>query len=99
MLREVRLRPKIGEHDLEAKTRLVRKLLGGGDKVLISVLFRGREIIHKEIGLKLLQRVAESMRDMAVLEKQPTMQGRRMSMILALGATQKAKVKERVKEA
>ncbi len=99
VLREVRLRPKIGEHDLEAKTRLVRKLLGGGDKVLISVLFRGREIIHKEIGLKLLQRVAESMRDMAVLEKQPTMQGRRMSMILALGATQKAKVKERVKEA
>jgi len=91
LLKEVRLRPKIGTHDFEAKARTARKLLEGGDKVKVSVLFRGREITHPELGLKLLQRMSELVTDIASLERQPAMYGRRMIMILALGAAQKAK--------
>ena len=91
LLREVRVRPKIGAHDFEAKARTARKLLEGGDKVKVSVLFRGREITHPELGLKLLQRMSELVTDVASLERQPAMYGRRMIMILAPGATRKTK--------
>ena len=99
LLREVRLRPKIGDHDFEAKARSARKLLGGGDKVKITVLFRGREITHPEIGWKLLQRMAESLNETASVDGQPLMAGRRMHVILSPVATQKTKkIKEEVKE-
>ena len=94
LLREVRLRPKIGDHDFEAKARSVRKLLGGGDKVKVAVLFRGREITHSEIGWRLLQRMSESLNDVASVERQPIMDGKRMIVILSPVGTQKAKVKE-----
>ena len=71
LLRQVRLRPKIGIHDLEAKTRAVNKLLEEGSKVRVTVLFRGREITHPEIGWKLLQKVAESLKDVASIDRQP----------------------------
>lgn len=92
LLRQVRLRPKIGSHDLEAKRRSVRKLLDNGDKVMVSVFFRGREVTHPELGWRLLQDVAESLKGIATLDKQPTLDGKRMTMILAPIA--KAKVKE-----
>ena len=92
LLREVRLRPKIGDHDFEAKARSVKKLLNGGDKVKVTVMFRGREITHPELGLRLLQRMAESMQGMASLEKQPSMEGRRLHIILSLLDAQKNKV-------
>jgi len=99
LLREVRLRPKIGDHDFESKARLARKLLGGGDKVKVTILFRGREITHPEIGWRLLQRMAESLKEAASVEGQPLMEGRRMHVILSAVAAQKAKkVKEEVKE-
>ena len=98
LLREVRLRPKIDSHDFEAKARSVKKLLNGGDKVKVTVMFRGREIIHPEIGLRLLQRMAESLQGMASLEGQPSMEGRRLHMILSPPSTQKAKVTEEKKE-
>ena len=91
LLREVRLRPKIGNHDFEAKARSARKLLDGGDKVKVTILFRGREVTHPEIGLKLLQRMAESLNEVASLERQPAMDGKRMSIILAPAVIQKAK--------
>ena len=91
LLREVRLRPKIGDHDFEAKARSARKLLDGGDKVKVTILFRGREITHPELGLKLLQRMTESLKEVASLERQPSMEGKRMSIILLPAATQKAK--------
>jgi translation initiation factor IF-3 len=94
LLREVRLRPKIGDHDFEAKARSVKKLLGGGDKVKVTVMFRGREITHSEIGWRLLQRMSESLNDVASVERQPVMDGRRMIIILSPIGTQKAKVKE-----
>lgn len=98
LLREVRLRPKIDSHDFEAKARSVKKLLDGGDKVKVTVMFRGREITHPEIGLRLLQKMAESLQGMASLEKHPLMEGRRLHMILSPPSTQKTKVTEGKKE-
>ena len=98
LLREVRLRPKVGEHDFEAKARLAKKLLGEGNKVKVTVMFRGREITHPEIGRRLLERMAESLKRAASVERQPLMDGRRMAMILSPAAIQKAKIKEEVKE-
>ena len=91
LLRHVRLRPKIDDHDFEAKSRLVRKLLGEGDKVRVLVLFRGREITHPEIGWGLLQRMSESLKEVASIESQPSMDGRSMAMILSPTATKKPK--------
>lgn len=82
-LREVRLRPKIGEHDIEFKTRIVKKLIDEGNKVKVSILFRGREITHPEIGKGLLERVAEELKEKALVERAPIMDGRRMIMVLA----------------
>jgi translation initiation factor IF-3 len=101
LLREVRLRPKIGDHDFESKSRLAKKLIDGGDKVKVSILFRGREITHPELGLRLLQRMAESLTEVAVVEAKPQMDGRRMNVVLAPAAALKPKVekiKEEVKE-
>ena len=83
VIREVRLRPKIGEHDIEFKIRTAKKLIDGGDKVKVSILFRGREITHPELGKGLLDRVASELEEKAIVEKAPVMDGRRMIMILA----------------
>ena len=98
LLREVRLRPNIGNHDFEAKLRLVKKLLDGRDKVRVSVLFRGREITHPEIGSRLLERMTESLKELASLDGQPSMEGGRMSVIFSPVVTQKAKAREVEKE-
>ncbi len=98
LLREVRLRPRIDDHDFEAKARSVRKLLGEGSKVRVTVMFRGREITHPQIGLSLLQRMAESLKEAASIERQPLMDGRRMVMILLPAVAQKARIKEEVKK-
>ncbi len=100
LLREVRLRPKIGDHDFEAKVRVTRKLLDGGDKVKITILFRGRENTHPEIGRRLLQRMVDSLKEVASVEGQPVMDGRRMNVVMAPVAAQKTKgekIKEEVK--
>ncbi len=98
LLREVRLRPKVGDHDFEAKARSVGKLLGEGNKVKVTVMFRGREITHPEIGRRLLERMAESLKGAASVERQPLMDGRRMAMILSSTAIRKAKIKEEIKK-
>jgi len=91
LLKEVRLRPKIGYHDFEAKARSAKKLLGVGNKVKVSVFFRGREITHPDIGFRLLNRMKESLKEEASLERQPSMDGKRMIMILAPLASRKTK--------
>ena len=83
LLREVRFRPGIGSHDLEAKTRMVRRLLGEGSKVKLTVMFRGREITHQSLGIELLRKAAETFKEEAKLEKPPTMEGRRLSIVIA----------------
>lgn len=82
-LREVRFKPKIGVHDIDVKTKAVRKLLDGGDKVKVSVMFRGREITHPEIGRELLNRIAGNLKEAATVERAPSMEGRFMNMYLA----------------
>jgi translation initiation factor IF-3 len=82
-LREVRLKTRIGEHDRSAKTRLVKRLLDEGSKVKVSVMFRGREMDHPEIGMGLLRMVAADLVDDAMLERTPGFEGRFLTMILA----------------
>ncbi len=94
LLREVRLRPKIGQHDFEAKARSARKLLEGGDKVKVTIMFRGRENTHPELGLRLLKRMSQSLEDVSSIEKQPTREGARLHLILAPLASQKSKAQE-----
>ena len=83
LLREVRLRPKIGKHDIEFKMRTVKKLLEEGDKVKIRVLFRGREVTHPDLGKKLLDEVAKELEGVAIVEKAPSLDMRSMEMIVA----------------
>ena len=97
LVREIRLRPKIGDHDFEAKAKSTKKLLEKGNKVKVVVLFRGREITHSEIGWKLLQRMAEIMKGVAAVEGQPVLEGKRMSIVLSTAAAQKPKVVEGAK--
>lgn len=88
-MRQVRMRPRIGRHDIEAKERLIERLLGEGAKVRVSVLFRGREIVHPELAIKLLREVAETLKDKSKVEQPPAMEGRMMSIILVPGAAAK----------
>ena len=81
-LREVRFRPNIGSHDLESKTRKVKELILDGSKVKLTVRFRGREATHQQLGLAVLKRVADELRDDVRLERAPAMEGRSLSMIL-----------------
>lgn len=80
--REVRIKTRIGQHDLDAKTRLVKRLLNGGAKVKVSVIFRGREMTHPEIGMQLLRTVANDLVDEALLERPPAFEGRFLAMTL-----------------
>lgn len=82
-LREVRMKPKIDDHDIDFKTRTAVKLLKQGDKVKVTVMFRGREITHPQIGKNLLDRVLTSLDTIATMEKEATLEGRHMTMILA----------------
>ena len=82
-LREVRFRPRIGKHDIEAKERLVHKLLDEGNKVKVSVMFRGREIDHPQLAVNLLRQVHDVLKEEAKLEQAPNLEGRFMSIILA----------------
>jgi translation initiation factor IF-3 len=95
--REIRLRPKIGIHDFEAKAKTAKKLLTGGNKVKVTLMFRGREITHPDLGWKVLQRMAETLGEVAYPERQPLMEGRRMDIILAPNSA-RPKVKVVVKE-
>lgn len=89
-LREVRFKVKIGDHDLDLKVRRAERFLREGDKVKLSVMFRGRENAHPEIGRSLLLKVREQLDEVATVEKPPTMEGRFMNMILGpISAKQK----------
>lgn len=92
-LREVRMKPRIGEHDRLSKTRLAKRLLTEGSKVKVSVMFRGRELQHPQIGMALLKKVAEDLQDDAMLDQAPTFEGRFLAMILSPSASLKKQVK------
>jgi translation initiation factor IF-3 len=81
-LREVRMKPKIDDHDVDFKTRTAAKLLKQGDKVKVTIQFRGREITHPQIGKNLLDRVVGQLEDISIIEKDAMLEGRHMTVIL-----------------
>lgn len=77
------MRPGIDTHDYETKMKAARKFLNNGDKVKVTIRFRGREMAHQELGMKVLDRVREGLEEMAKLEQFPKMEGRMMTMVVA----------------
>src|SRR5262249_37758284 len=82
-LKEIRVRPKTGEHDIETKINQARKFLEHRDKVLLNVLFRGRELQHLDEGRRIIVSMVEKLSDLAKIEKAPSMEGKRMTAMLA----------------
>ena len=82
-VKEIKMRPSIDTHDYEVKMRAARRFLEEGDKVKMTLRFRGREMAHQELGLRLLWRVRDELVDMAKVEADPRLEGRQMIMILA----------------
>src|SRR5437588_2518998 len=82
-LKEIRVRPKTGEHDVVTKINQARKFLEHKDKVLVNVLFRGRELQHIEEGRRIIEMILEKLVDIAKVEKPPSMEGKRMTAMLA----------------
>jgi translation initiation factor IF-3 len=81
-IKEIRLRPKIGEHDINYKLKQARNFLNRGAKVRVRLRFRGREVTHPEVALDLMARIAEELQDVAEVEKRPAKEGMTMLMIL-----------------
>lgn len=75
-VKEVRFRPRIGEHDLIMKVNHIRKFLTDGYKVKITLMFRGRELAHKEVGVELINKIFEMLSDISVVDKAPSFEGR-----------------------
>ena len=86
-LKEIRVRPKTGDHDIDTKINQARKFLEHRDKVLLNVLFRGRELQHIEEGRRIILGMLEKLLDVAKIEKAPSMEGKRMTAMLAPKAT------------
>ena len=82
-LKEIKLRGKTEEHDFQFKVRNIKRFLDDGDKVKVLIMFKGREITHTDLGMGMLKRVAEELKDMAVIEAPPKLEGRSMSMVVA----------------
>ena len=82
-LKEIRVRPKTGEHDIEVKVRRAREFLEQKDKVLVNVLFRGRELAHIDEGRRVMQEVLVALEAFGKIEKTPSMEGKRMTAIIA----------------
>lgn len=82
-IKEIKLRPKTDEHDIQFKIRHIKRFLTQGDKAKISLIFRGREITHPELGKEVLDRIAEEIEDIGVVEQAPKLEGRNMTMLIA----------------
>jgi translation initiation factor IF-3 len=81
-LKEVKMRPKTEEHDFQFKLKNARRFLEEGNKVKVTVMFRGREVTHPEFGRRLLERVADEVKDLGQVESMPSMAGRFMTMVV-----------------
>jgi translation initiation factor IF-3 len=82
-VKEIKVRPKIEEHDMGFKMKNTRRFLADGDKVKISVIFRGREIAHTDRGFRILAQMAEALADVGTVEQTPKLEGRNLSMIVS----------------
>ncbi|HLE08813.1 MAG TPA: translation initiation factor IF-3 [Thermodesulfobacteriota bacterium] len=81
-VKEIKLRTGTGEHDFQFKVRNMKRFLSGGDKVKISIFFRGREITHLDRGVEMLNKVADEVKDMGVIEQKPKLEGKSMTMLV-----------------
>ena len=82
-IKEIKLRPGIDDHDYETKMKAVRRFFDEGDKVKITLRYRGREMAHQDLGMKLLERVKAEMAEISKVEAEPLLEGRQMTMIMA----------------
>jgi len=82
-LKEMKLRPKVAEHDFQTKFKGLKQFLEAGEKVKVTIMFRGREMVHQELGRRILDRVADDAKMFAVVERQPLLEGKNLFMILA----------------
>lgn len=83
VVKEVKFRPKISDHDFRVKRQRVEEFLGDGDKVKVTVMFRGREVTHPELGARLLERLAREVEEIGKVESEAKLEGRNMTMVLA----------------
>ena len=93
VVKEMRLRPKIEQHDYETKRSHIEKFLKGGDKVKVTIQFRGREQARPEIGYRLLMKLAEELKEVAFVEFAPKQEGRNMTMVLGTNIKKAAAAK------
>ena len=82
-IKEIKMRPNIDDHDYDTKMRAMNKFIGEGDKVKVTLRFRGRELSHQQLGMNLLKRVQEDIAEVAKIEAYPRMEGRQMLMVLS----------------
>ena len=82
-VKEIKMRPNIDTHDYDVKMRAINKFIGEGDKVKVTMRFRGREMVHQELGLRLLEKVRDQMEEQAKVEQMPRLEGRQMTMVMA----------------
>jgi translation initiation factor IF-3 len=94
LMKEIRLRPKTDEHDIEFKSKQIERFVEEGDKVKVTLRFRGREMVHPNLGRQLLETVAERVKNVAAVERMPLMEGNTMTMILTKAKPGAAKAPE-----
>ncbi len=82
-VKEIKMRPGIDNHDYDVKMRSINRFLGDGDKVKVTLRFRGREMVHQNLGMKVLERVRADLEEIAKVEQFPKMEGRQMTMVMA----------------
>ena len=82
-IKEIKMRPNIDDHDYDVKMRAMHKFIGEGDKVKVTLRFRGRELSHQQLGMNLLKRVQEDIAEVAKVESWPRMEGRQMLMVVS----------------
>ena len=82
-IKEIKMRPNIDRHDYDVKLRSINRFIADGDKVKVTMRFRGREMVHQELGLKVLDRVRDQLDEVAKVEQFPKMEGRQMIMVVA----------------
>ncbi len=82
-VKEIKMRPNIDTHDYDVKMRAIQKFLDDGDKVKVTLRFRGREMAHQELGMELLERVRAQIADISKVEAEPKLEGRQMMMVVA----------------
>jgi translation initiation factor IF-3 len=82
-IKEIKMRPNIDDHDYDVKMRAIHKFIGEGDKVKVTLRFRGRELAHQQLGMNLLRRVQEDTAEVAKIEAYPRMEGRQMLMVIS----------------